>query len=73
MLPYFNEKIGYIKLTDLYLIVGNRENQIFYIFQYFSQTNNKYALNKEEKNTYKLIYSIWRGYSGGPLSSFDIS
>ena len=74
LLPYFNEKIGYIKLTDLYLIVGNRENQMFYIFQYYSQTNSKYPLNKEDtKNTYKLIYSIWRGYPGGPLSSFDIS
>ena len=74
LLPYFNEKVGFIKLTDLHLIVGNRENQMFYIFQYYSQTNSKYPLNKEEsKNTYKLIYSIWRGYSGGPLSSFDIS
>ena len=74
LLPYFNEKIGYIKLTDLYLIVGNRENQMFYIFQYYSQTNSKYPLNKEDrKNSYKLVYSIWRGYPGGPLSSFDIS
>jgi hypothetical protein len=74
LLPYFNEKIGFVKLCDLYLIVGNRENQMFYIFQYFSQTNNKYPLKKEDtKNTYKLIYSIWRGYSGGLLSSFDIS
>ena len=74
LLPYFNEKIGFIKLTDLYLIVGNRENQMFYIFRYYCQTNNKYSLNNEDsKNTYKLIYSIWRGYSGGPLSSFDIS
>ena len=74
LLPYFNEKIGFIKLSDLYLIVGNRENQMFYIFQYYSQTNSKYPLNNEEsKNPFKLIYSIWRGYSGGPLSSFDIS
>ena len=74
LLPYFNEKIGFIKLYDLFLIVGNRENQMFYIFQYFSQTNNKYPLNKgDTKNTYKLIYSIWRGYSGGLLSSLDIS
>ena len=74
LLPYFNEKIGFIKLYDLYLIVGNRENQMFYIFQYFSQTNSKYPLNKEDtKNTYKLTYSIWRGYSGGQLSSFDLS
>ena len=61
-------------MTDLYLIVGNRENQMFYIFQYYSQTNSKYPLNKEDrKNSYKLVYSIWRGYPGGPLSSFDIS
>ena len=74
LLPYFNEKVGFIKLTDLHLIVGNRENQMFYIFQYYSQTNSKYPLNKEEaKNPYKLIYSIWRGYSGGPLSSFNLS
>ena len=74
LLPYFNEKVGFIKLIDLYLIVGNRENQMFYIFKYYCQTNNKYPLNSENsKNTYKLIYSIWRGYSGGPLSSFDIS
>ena len=74
LLPYFNEKVGFIKLTDLHLIVGNRENQMFYIFQYYSQTNTKYAFHKEEgKSTYKLIYSIWRGYYGGPLSSFDIS
>ena len=74
LLPYFNEKIGYIKLTDLYLIVGNRENQMFYIFQYYAPTNIKYSLNEEnEGSKYKLIYSIWRGYQGGPLSSFDIS
>lgn len=74
LLPYFNEKIGYIKLTDLYLIVGNRENQMFYIFQYYAATNIKYSLNEEnEGSKYKLIYSIWRGYQGGPLSSFDIS
>ena len=74
LLPYFNEKIGYIKLTDLYLIVGNRENQMFYIFQYYAPTNIKYSLNEENgESKYKLIYSIWRGYQGGPLSSFDIS
>ena len=74
LLPYFNEKIGFIKLTDLYLIVGNRENQMFYIFQYYAPTNIKYSLNEEnEGSKYKLIYSIWRGYQGGPLSSFDIS
>ena len=74
LLPYFNEKICFLKLTDLYLIVGNRENQMFYIFQYYSQTNNKYPINKENsKDTYKLIYSIWRGYGGGPLSSFNFS
>ena len=74
LLPYFNEKIGFIKLSNLHLIVGNRENQMFYIFQYYSQTNSKYPLKKgESKDTFKLIYSIWRGYSGGPLSSFDIS
>ena len=74
LLPYFNEKIGYVKLTDLYLIVGNRENQMFYIFQYYAPTNIKYSLNEEnEGSKYKLIYSIWRGYQGGPLSSFDIS
>ena len=74
LLPYFNEKIGFIKLTDLYLIVGNRENQMFYIFQYYSQTNRKYQINRDDsKDTYKLIYSIWRGYGGGPLSSFNLS
>jgi hypothetical protein len=74
LLPYFNEKIGFLKLTDLYLIVGNRENQMFYIFQYYSQTNCKYPLYKENsKDSYKLIYSIWRGYGGGPLSSFNFS
>ena len=74
LLPYFNEKIGYIKLTGLYLIVGNRENQMFYIFQYFSETNNKYQLNREySKGSYKLIYSIWKGYHGGPVSSLDLS
>ena len=53
LLPYFNEKVGFIKLTDLHLIVGNRENQMFYIFQYYSQTNTKYAFHKEEgKRTY---------------------
>ena len=53
-------KIGFIKIDDLYLIVGNRENQMFYIFQYFAPTNNKYSKNnKIERNTYKLIYSIW--------------
>ena len=74
LLPYFNEKIGFIKIDDLYLIVGNRENQMFYIFQYFAPTNNKYSKNnKIEKNTYKLIYSIWRGYQGGSLSCLKIS
>ena len=74
LLPYFNEKIGYIKLFDLYLIVGNRENQMFYIFQYFAPTNNKYSKNLEnEQNTYKLIYSIWRGVNVGPISSLNIS
>ena len=74
LLPYFNEKIGFIKIIDLYLIVGNRENQMFYIFQYFAPTNNKYSqLNENTKNTYKLIYSIWRGYQGGFLSCLNIS
>ena len=74
LLPYFNEKIGFIKIDDLYLIVGNRENQMFYIFQYFAPTNNKYSQINENLNTsYKLIYSIWRGYQGGPISSFNIS
>ena len=74
LLPYFNEKIGFIKIDDLYLIVGNRENQMFYIFQYFAPTNNKYSQTNENLNTsYKLIYSIWRGYQGGPISSFNIS
>ena len=74
LLPYFNEKIGFIKLSDLNLIVGNRENQMFYIFQYYSQSNCKYPLdNEESKNSFKLIYSIWRGYSGGSISSLDIS
>ena len=74
LLPYFNEKIGFIKIDDLYLIVGNRENQMFYIFQYFAPTNNKYSpMNENTKNPYKLIYSIWRGYQGGPISSFNIS
>ena len=74
LLPYFNEKIGYIKIDDLYLIVGNRENQMFYIFQYFAPTNNKYSpINENASSTYKLIYSIWRGYQGGSLSSLNIS
>ena len=74
LLPYFNEKIGFIKIDDLFLIVGNRENQMFYIFQYFAPTNNKYSpMNENTKNPYKLIYSIWRGYQGGPISSFNIS
>ena len=74
LLPYFNEKIGFIKIVDLYLIVGNRENQMFYIFQYFAPTNNKYSKNNENiNNTYKLIYSIWRGYQGGSLSCLNIS
>ena len=74
LLPYFNEKIGFIKIDDLYLIVGNRENQMFYIFQYFAPTNNKYSKNnKIERNTYKLIYLIWRGYQGGSLSCLKIS
>ena len=74
LLPYFNEKIGFIKIDDLYLIVGNRENQMFYIFQYFAPTNNKYSpINENASNTYKLIYSIWRGYQGGSLSSLNIS
>jgi hypothetical protein len=54
--------------------VGNRENQMFYIFQYFAPTNNKYSKNNENiNNTYKLIYSIWRGYQGGSLSCLNIS
>jgi len=74
LLPYFNEKIGFIKIDDLYLIVGNRENQMFYIFQYFAPTNNKYNQTNENMNpSFKLIYSIWRGYQGGPVSSFNIS
>lgn len=74
LLPYFNEKIGFIKIVDLYLIVGNRENQMFYIFQYFAPTNNKYSKIKENiQNNFKLIYSIWRGYKGGPISSLNIS
>ena len=74
LLPYFNEKIGFIKIDDLYLIVGNRENQMFYIFQYFASTNNKYSqANETTKNPYKLIYSIWRGYQGGPISSLNLS
>ena len=74
LLPYFNEKIGFIKMVDLYLIVGNRENQMFYIFQYFAPTNNKYSkTNENVSNTYKLIYSIWRGYQGGSLSCLNMS
>ena len=74
LLPYFNEKIGFIKLVDLYLIVGNRENQMFYIFQYFSPSNNKYTPQNQNSNlTFKLIFSIWRGYQGGCISNFNIS
>ena len=74
LLPYFNEKIGFIKMIDLYLIVGNRENQMFYIFQYYAPTNNKYSkMNENAKDTFKLIYSIWRGYQGGSLSCLNMS
>ena len=73
VIPFFNEKLGYIKLTSLYLIVGNRENQMFYIFQYYSQTNKKNNPKNNNNGIYKLIYSIWRGYTGGPLSAFDLS
>ena len=71
--PFFNEVISYIKIikNGKYIIIGNKNNHLFFIYELFPQTNYKYKINNPLK--YKIIYSLFRGISSCQLNAFDVS
>ena len=75
-IPFFQGDINTIFQIQngKYIIIGNNYNQMFYIYELYPQTNQKYnsALNYSS-NKYKIIYSLFRGMRACQLSAIDIS
>ena len=69
--PFFKDGIGIISMikNGKFILVGNRHNQMFYLYELYPQTNAKYSSNIV---TYKIIYSFFRGMRACSLSSLDI-
>lgn len=69
--PFFKDGIGIISMikNGKFIVVGNRHNQMFYLYELYPQTNTKYS---SDILTYKIIYSFFRGMRACSLSSFDI-
>ena len=69
--PFFKDGIGIISMikNGKFILVGNRHNQMFYLYELYPQTNTKYSSNIV---TYKIIYSFFRGMRACSLSSLDI-
>ena len=69
--PFFKDGIGVISMikNGKFILVGNRHNQMFYLYELYPQTNTKYSSNIV---TYKIIYSFFRGMRACSLSSIDI-
>ena len=71
--PFFNDVISFIKIIKKgkYIIIGNKNNHLFFIYELYPQTNYKYSISNPLK--YKIIYSLFRGISSCQLNAFDVS
>ena len=77
-IPFFNEGISNLKFlhNGKYFIVGNKNSQMFYIYENFPSSNLKYENEKPaKKNIFqnKIVYSIFRGITKGTINNIDLS
>ena len=72
--PFFNDGISIIKFFHAYkyLIIGNKNAQIFYIYEFYPSTNLKINDNNVEYN-YRILFSLYRGITNATVNNIDWS
>jgi len=71
--PFFNEGISIIKFfhASKYFIVGNKNSQIFYIYELYPATNLKN--NKTFEYHHRIVYSFYRGLTNASINNIEWS
>lgn len=71
-IPFFEEGVGLVKFFNKgkYFIVGNKNSQMFYIYEMYPQTNLKFP---HENSNYRILYSLYRGVTSAFINTVEIS
>ncbi len=79
LIPYFYDGLStlqFLNKCSKYIIVGNKNSQIFYIYENFPPTNLKNNLTTKAKRCIfktKISYSVFRGITKGIINNIDMS
>lgn len=82
--PFFDDGVSLIKFfhDGRYFITGNKNSQMFYVYEIFPQSNLKFTNNVDSNNTSlskysiyssKIVYSFYRGVTSAVINSVDLS
>jgi len=77
-IPFFNDGISTLQFLNKgkYFIVGNKNSQMFYIYENFPATNLKHNSDEQAKKSIfknKISYSVFRGITKGIINNIDLS
>lgn len=72
IVPFFKDGLSTISTikNGKYIIIGNKNSQLFFVYELYPQTNLKYS---NEGQSYKIIYSLFRGNRSTHINSIDIT
>lgn len=79
--PFFEDGISLIKIfsNGRYFLVGNKNSQMFYLYDLFQQSNLKYTKEYDSSSVtpplfnFNISYSIYRGVTSASINTVDIS
>ena len=71
--PFFKDGISFIKFFHAYkyFIVGNKNAQIFYIYELYPSTNLR--INQNFEYNHRIIYSFYRGITNASINNIEWS
>lgn len=77
-IPFFHDGISISKFIGKgkYFIVGNKNSQLFYIYENFPATNLKHNYDISPRHSAfqnKISYSVFRGVTKGVINNIDLS
>jgi len=77
-IPFFNDGIGSLQFLNKgkFFIVGNKNSQMFYIYENFPASNLKHDTDMQAKRSVyrnKISYSVFRGITKGVINNIDLS
>ena len=84
-IPFFEDGISTLKFQNYnrYIIVGNKNSQMFFIYELYPQTNLKFSSDVDSQHvsqivansifSIKIINSIYRGITSANINAIDLS